>query len=144
MNDTADRQESQPEAFASPGRRLAGAVLEIALFCLTLAIGWIVWYLIVARRGQSPAKRLLGMRVVREDGAAADLGWMLVRDLVVRVVALGAVDAGLVGILGETAGGALSGLVVVAAALWCVWDARHRCLWDRVVGTRVIRVARRA
>lgn len=142
MRDSGIRAESQSDRLASPGRRLAGAVLEVALFCLTLVIGWIIWYLVVARRGQSPAKRLLGMRVVRDGGVAADLGWMLVRDLAIRVVALGALNAALVGILGEAAGGALSSLVVVAAALWCIWDAQHRCLWDRVVGTRVIRVDR--
>ncbi|MDE2932267.1 MAG: RDD family protein [Chloroflexota bacterium] len=60
---------------ASQGRRLAGAVLDVGIFLLTLGIGWVIWYLIAVRRGQSPAKRLLGMRVIREDGAPATLGW---------------------------------------------------------------------
>ncbi len=150
MDEQTQRQtgiESTPKPsaasreLASQSRRLAGAVLEVALFCLTLGIGWVVWYLIVARNGQSPAKRLLGMRVIRE-GEVANLGWMLIRDLVVRIIAFGAVNGVLIAILGETAGGAIYGLMVVVAALWCVWDARHRCLWDIAAGTQVIREPR--
>ena len=96
---------------ASQGRRLAGAVLDGAIFVLTLGIGWVIWYLIAARHGQSPAKRLLGMRVIREDGAAATLGWMLIRDLAVRVIAFGAVDRLLVAALGEGTGGAFTSLL---------------------------------
>ena len=66
---------------ASQGRRLAGAVLDGLIFVLTLGIGWVIWYLVAARGGQSPAKRLLGTRVIREDGAVASLSWMLIRDL---------------------------------------------------------------
>ena len=76
---------------ASRGRRLAGFVLDCFLFVLTIGVSWVVWHLIVARTGQIPAKGLLGARVIRDDGAAADLGWMLIRDLVVRGVAFGAV-----------------------------------------------------
>ena len=129
--------ESGPQ-LASQGRRLAGFVLDAGLFLLTLGIGWIIWYLIAARGGQSPAKRLLGMRVIREDGAVATLGWMLIRDLAVRVIAFGAVDRLLVAALGEGTGGALTSLLFVVAALWCVWDANRQCLWDKMVRTRVV------
>lgn len=44
-------------SLASQGRRLAGAVPGIIRFVLALGIGWVVWYLVTARRGQSPAKR---------------------------------------------------------------------------------------
>ena len=123
---------------ASQSRRLAGAVLDIALFVLTLGIGWVIWYLLAARNGQSPAKRLLGTRVIREDGSVATLGWMLIRDLAVRVIVFGAVNRALVAILGEEAGGAIYGLAFVVAALWCVWDATHQCLWDKIVRTRIV------
>ena len=129
--------EADP-TLASQGRRLAGAVLDVVLFALTLGIGWVVWYLFAARNGQSPAKRLLGTRVIREDGSVATLGWMLIRDLAVRVIAFGAVDRLLVAALGEGTGGALTSLLFIVAALWCVWDARHQCLWDKVVRTRVV------
>lgn len=125
---------------ASPARRLAGAVLDGALISLTLAIGWMIWYLIVARGGRSPAKQLLGMRVIREDRAAAGLGRMLIRDLVVQVIAYFLVVAVVVAVLGDYAGVAFSYLVFAVAALWCVWDANRQCLWDKIVRTRVVYV----
>ena len=123
---------------ASQIRRLAGFVLDCFLFVLTLGFGWVIWYLIVARTGQSPAKRLLGTCVIRDDGATADLGWMLIRDLVVRGVAFGAVYGVLVAVLGEGVGGAINTLVFTLAALWCLWDANRQCVWDKIVRTRVV------
>ena len=99
--------KSNDAELASQGRRLAGAVLDGFLFVLTLGIGWVIWYLIVARGGQSPAKQLLRTRVIRGDGQWADLGWMLIRDLVVRAIAFGAVNGVLVAVLGEEVGGAI-------------------------------------
>lgn len=123
---------------ASPARRLAGAVLDGALISLTLGIGWVIWYLIVARGGRSPAKQLLGMRVIRADSAVAGLGRMLIRDLVVQVIAFLLIVGVIVAVLGDYAGVAVSYLVFVVAALWCLWDANRQCLWDKVVGTRVV------
>ena len=82
----------------------SGAVLDGFLFVLTLGIGWVIWYLIVARGGQSPAKQLLRTRVIRGDGQSADLGWMLIRDLVVRAIAFGAVNGVLVAVSGRASG----------------------------------------
>jgi uncharacterized RDD family membrane protein YckC len=123
---------------ATQGRRLAGFILDSFLIVITLLIGWVIWYLFAARRGQSPGKRLLGMRVIREDGATADLGWMLIRDLAVRGIAFGAVYGVLVAVLGEGVGGAINSLIFVVAALWCIWDANRQCLWDKIVRTRVV------
>ena len=130
--------KSNDAELASQGRRLAGAVLDVFLFVLTLGIGWVIWYLIVARGGQSPAKQLLRTRVIRDDGQSADLGWMLIRDLVVRAIAFGAINGVLVAVLGEQVGGAIVGLTFVVAALWCVWDSDRQCVWDKIVRTRVV------
>ena len=128
---------------ARQARRLAGAILDGLLFVLTLGIGWVIWYLIVARGGQSPAKQLLHTRVIRGEGQPADLGWMLIRDLVVRAIAFGAVNGVLVAVLGEQVGGSIFGLAVVVAALWCVWDTDRQCVWDKIVRTRVVNVGSR-
>ena len=135
--------KSNDAELASQGRRLAGAVLDGFLFVLTLGIGWVIWYLIVARGGQSPAKQLLRTRVIRGDGQSADLGWMLIRDLVVRAIAFGAVNGVLVAVLGEQVGGAIFGLTFVVAALWCVWDSDRQCVWDKIMRTRVVRNGRK-
>ncbi len=128
---------------ANQTRRLAGAVLELVLFVLTLGLGWVIWYLFSARRGQSPAKRLLGMQVIRDDGQPATLGWMLIRDLAVRLIAFAAFNGVLVALLGEEEGGALFALTLIIAALWCIWDARRQCLWDKLARTRVVDIRSR-
>ena len=122
---------------ASPRRRLAGFALDVALTIPTLNLGWIIWFLIVARGGRSPAKQLLGMRVVREDGQPAGLGRMLIRDLVVKNIAPIVITGVIVAVLGDYVGLACFYLSFAAAALWCVRDANRQCLWDKVVHTRV-------
>ena len=123
---------------ASQGRRLAGFVLDLFLIVITLVIGWVIWYLFVAGGGQSPAKRLLGIRVIHDDGTTAGLGWMVIRDWAVRIIAFGAVEWVLLAVLGEEVGGSIFALAWVVAALWCVWDADRQCVWDKIMRTRVV------
>lgn len=123
---------------ASQGRRLAGFVLDLFLIVITLVIGWVIWYLFVAGDGQSPAKRLLGIRVIHDDGTTAGLGWMIIRDWAVRIIAFGAVEWVLLAVLGEEVGGSIFALAWVVAALWCVWDADRQCIWDKIMRTRVV------
>ena len=124
--------------FASPERRLAAFVLDIPLFGITLGIGWCIWYLIVAQRGRSPAKQILGIHVVREGGERAGLGRMLLRDLVIRGIGMYA----LMWVPGTIAPLAFFWVVLgifAVAALWCAWDANQQCLWDKAVRTYVVR-----
>ncbi|MYD65659.1 MAG: hypothetical protein F4X26_06725 [Chloroflexi bacterium] len=111
---------------ATPGRRLGGFLLDSILFWLTLVVGWIVWSAIVAERGQTPGKQLLGMYVMREDGSRAGGWYTILREWVVY----GLLFAGLLGAF-------TSGLSVVVGGLWCVWDRERQCLWDKVSSTYV-------
>ena len=124
---------------ASRGQRLSGHVLEMALFGLTLGVGWAFWFASTGRGGQTPAKRLLGMRVIDAEGRPASLRRMVIRDVLLKVVAFVLLDLLLLSM--EVEGGlnlALAGVVAwLVAALWCVWDGIRQCLWDRVAGTRV-------
>ena len=52
---------------SSRKRRLGARLLEIPLAIVTLGIGYLIWSLIVFSRGQTPAKQVLKMRVVRLD-----------------------------------------------------------------------------
>lgn len=49
---------------AGLGLRFAGLVLDGLLNILTLGIGWFIWFIIVARFGQTPAKQILKMQVI--------------------------------------------------------------------------------
>ena len=93
--------------------------------------------MIVAQRGQSPAKLLLDIRVVRGDGNAASLGWMLLRDLVIRGIGV-LVLSTVLGLI-DSSVSLVSLAVLAVAGLWCVWDANRQCLWDKAVGTYVVR-----
>lgn len=111
----------------------------MALFGLTLGVGWAFWFASTGRGGQTPAKRLLGMRVVDAAGRPASLRRIIVRDVLLKVVAFVLLDLLLLSM--EIEGGvdlALAGVVAwLVAALWCAWDGSRQCLWDKMAGTRV-------
>ena len=123
---------------ASQGRRFAGFVLDWILIAFTLGIGWTIWYLVVARHGRSPAKQLLGVRVIRDDGSLAGLGRMLLRDLVLQNMSFVVIAVVLREVTGDSVAYVISNFAFVVAALWCVWDANRQCLWDKIVRTRVV------
>lgn len=125
---------------ASQGRRLATHILDAIFFVITLGIGWLIWFLIVGGRGQTPAKQILGMHVVRGDGNRARLGWMLLREIVLKWAAFVVLDQ-VLSLADEGIGGLVTLAVFIVAALWCIWDANRQCLWDKVVGTYVVREA---
>ena len=125
---------------AGQGRRLAAYVLDAILFVLTLGIGWLIWLLVVGGRGQTPAKQILGMHVVREDGNRAGLGWMLLREIVLKWATFVVLDM-VLSIINAGVAGGITLFVFALAALWCAWDANRQCLWDKVVGTYVVREA---
>lgn len=68
-------------------RHLANLFLYTLTLLLFLLVGWvlgalayIVWWCITLRRGQTPGKLLVGIRVVRQDGTPADWPTMFVRE----------------------------------------------------------------
>lgn len=107
---------------ATPLRRLMAYLLDGALFFLTLIVGYIIWWLIVLRRGQTPGKQLLGIRAMRRNGEPA--GWLITfaREVVKNVTH------------------AFGPIGFLADAILLVIDAtEHRSLADRVADTVVVR-----
>ncbi len=121
---------------ATQGRRFAGFILDVLLSIFTLIIGWLIWFLIIAGRGQTPGKQILKLRVVREDGQLASYGWMLLREIAIKSIAFGLLtynlDASVSGL------GWIAVFLFAACALWCVWDANRQCLWDKALRTLVV------
>lgn len=69
---------------ASAKHRLGGYVLDIGLAIVTLGIGWLIWSLIAWRKGQTPAKQILQLRVVAEENRTnATWGHMAIRQLLI-------------------------------------------------------------
>lgn len=75
------------------------------------------WYFWTQKNGQTPGKKLMGIRVERVDGGA-------IRDLdaVVRFV-----------------GYHISGLILALGYLWALWDSKNETWHDKIAGTRVVR-----
>jgi uncharacterized RDD family membrane protein YckC len=109
---------------SSPWRRLGGHLLEGLLILLTLLIGWLVWSIIVWGRGQTPAKQLLGMRVLsRETLTSARRGRMFAREIPCKWI------------IELFASITIVGFVVY---FWLLWDNARQELWDKMVVTIVV------
>jgi uncharacterized RDD family membrane protein YckC len=110
-----------PEAtvvMASRGERILAWLVNGLIFVFTLFIGWLIWWFIVAPRGQNPGKAVVGIRVIRTNGDAVRTGGMFVRGLA----------------------GALAGLLpFFLDDLWILWDRDAQTLHDKLVNTVVVR-----
>ncbi len=105
---------------ASKASRLGAWIVNILLFILTLGVGWIIWWFIVAPRGQNPGKAVIGLRVIRADGRAASGGWMFVRGLLGMVCSI---------------------VPFYLDNLWLLWDHDAQTLHDKLAGTVVVKAA---
>jgi uncharacterized RDD family membrane protein YckC len=130
---------------ASPGRRLAAHVCDVAipvaafvtvvgvagvgaasgseagfglggLTAFALLVAYVVWALKLFSHGTTPGKNALGMRVVTESGVAAGFGAMLLREWI---------------------GKWLSSLVLGLGFLWILFD-RDRQGWHDKLGTTYV------
>ena len=124
-------------------RRLAAEALDTVLFIITLGIGWLVWFLVEATNGQTPAKRIFGMRVVRSDGSPVGWRYMVLRDIVVKVLVFLVIDQLVFYLVWPDSlwGWTVSMGAWALAAMWCTWDRNVQCLWDKVLRTHVIRTS---
>ena len=107
--------------YATPLRRLMAHLLDVILFFLTLIIGYIIWWLIVLGRGQTPGKQLLGIRAIRRDGSRVSWGIMFLREILQFIIW----PIGGIGLLAD-------GILVL------IDDGEHRSLIDRIVDTVVV------
>ena len=103
---------------ASRLERLGSWLVSGILLVLTLGIGWIIWWFIVAPRGQNPGKAVVGLRVIKTDGRAVGTGFMFLRGL---------------------AGIALGFVPLYLDDLWILWDKDSQTLHDKLAGTVVVK-----
>src|SRR5881628_1824510 len=100
--------------------RLLAWFVNTLLLIVTLFIGWIIWWFIVAPKGQNPGKAVVGLRVIRGNGNAVTTGGMFVRGLV----------------------GAAFGLIWLASLVddfWMFFDKNAQTLHDKAVDTVVVK-----
>lgn len=56
---------------ASRGLRLGGLAIDVMLFIFLLGLGWFIWFVFLAAKGQTPGKFFLKTRVERADGSSS-------------------------------------------------------------------------
>ncbi len=98
---------------------LIGAALfdEIMPLIVVLAVLYAVWSLILFAKGATVGKKLLGMRVVKEDGEPAGFFTMLIREWI---------------------GKSISGFVLFLGYLWILFDQENQGWHDKLMSTYVV------
>lgn len=113
------------------GMRLVAYILDGVLVFLTLLIGYVIWWLIVLKNGQTPGKQLVGIRAIKVDGSPSGWGWTFLREFVVKGMLFGGI-----------ASYVTFGLAWLIDYLWPLWDKDRQALHDKIVGTLVVEVPR--
>jgi uncharacterized RDD family membrane protein YckC len=81
---SGEGSDAQPMRYASFQHRLGAYALDAVLAVLTLGIGWLIWSLVVWGEGQTPAKKILKIRVRHfETGSVVTWGHMAIREFLV-------------------------------------------------------------
>jgi len=131
---------------ASPGKRLGAHVLDMAmpvvallviftvagagiatqteagagvglLFGVGLLGAYVIWAFMLFAQGVTPGKKLLGMRVVKEDGTSAGFFTMLIREWIGKLI---------------------SGLILSLGFLWILFDRDKQGWHDKLMSTFVV------
>jgi uncharacterized RDD family membrane protein YckC len=102
------------------GERILAWLLNGLILVFTLFIGWLIWWFIVAPRGQNPGKAIIGLRVIRANGNAVTTGGMFVRGLVAQIFGL-------------------VSLVFLIDNFWMFFDRNAQTLHDKTVNSVVVK-----
>lgn len=108
---------------AGVGIRFLAYVLDAILQAVTLGIGWLIWAAIIAGKGQTPAKQLLGLRVI-DVNDSTPLGFA-------RMLFMRGIVAGLIAAI-------LIPLTLGILLLMPVWNKRKRNIWDKLSSSVVV------
>ena len=115
-----------PEPPEDNGDGLLIVMIGVMLGSLALLVGYAVWWLFALRRGQTPGKQMVGIRVVKDDGEPSGWGYTFLREFVIK------------GLLGGFLSGMTGGIYFAADHLWPLWDRDRQALHDKMIGTLVV------
>ena len=103
-------------------RRFSAELIDIVLFFLLLVVGWFMWFgFFTARQGQTPGKQILGVRVIRLDGAVPTVGTMWAREVLIKGILWGITEP-----------------FSYFAYIWAFFDKDRQTWHDKMVDTYVI------
>ena len=115
-----------PEPPEDNGVGLLIVMIGVMLGSMALLVGYAVWWLFALRRGQTPGKQMVGIRVVKDDGEPSGWGYTFLREFVIK------------GLLGGFLSGMTGGIYFAADHLWPLWDRDRQALHDKMIGTLVV------
>jgi uncharacterized RDD family membrane protein YckC len=135
----ASSKEPETEfLLVSTDRRFGAYLLEGVLITITLGIGWLLWLYLVAPRGQTPAKQLLGIRIIsHETGYIASAGKVWLREIVAKDFVIPIALSTVLYIVGGNGASLLSNLYFVVGGLMIVTRTDKRALWDLISETEL-------
>ena len=67
-------ESRDPEPLEADGNGLRGVLIGVVLVSLAVLAGYVIWWLFALRRGQTPGKQVVGIRVIKDNGAPSDWG----------------------------------------------------------------------
>ena len=135
-------------------------VIEISFLAawLLFSFTWVTAAFWLFRRGQTPGKRLMGIRVVKRNGDPAGWWRMFARETLIKwFLILNGVafawsfintDLGSVWSLTDGLWSSLHlvldiiGIAMIVGYLFPLWDRNHQALHDKVMGTAVVSARR--
>lgn len=116
------------------GGEVSTALIIAGVIFLVLGAGiliaYLVWWLIVLGRAQTPGKQIVGIRAVNYAGEPLGWGMMFVREFLVK------------GLLFGILYGLTLGIMFFVDNLWPLWDENNQTLHDKVASTYVVYVPR--
>jgi uncharacterized RDD family membrane protein YckC len=126
---------------ASSQHRIAAMVLDAVLFILTFGIGWFIWSLFTWKHGQTPAKKILKIRVFHaETNKPVTWGHAAVYELLFGIAV--AMVCSFVNFLTFGLLGSLTYFVFwVTDFCWYWKDGKKRTIRDNVVKVVVVNIA---
>ena len=96
------------------------------MVAVLVLLGYVVVYMaMVGMSGQSPGKKLVGVKIVRVDGQALGFGGMVVREVVGKMI------PGVIPLLN---------MVWLLSYVWILFDNKRQGWHDKIAGTVVVNV----
>ena len=118
--------------FATPLHRFGAAILEGALAVVTLGIGWFIWWLILISKGLTPARQILGLRIVNaQTMQPVSNSQVFLPGFVVYFLAFSALSSALSLVLFG------AGWLFTLVSALLVFRSTRQTLWDQMTGTTV-------
>ncbi len=118
--------------YATPLHRFGSAILEAMLAVVTLGIGWLVWWLVLLGKGSTPARQILGLRIVNaKTMQPVSNSQVFLRGFVVYFLAFSALASALSLVLFG------AGWLFTLVSALLVFRSSHQTLWDQMTGTTV-------